>query len=186
MFEFGGRMYIAYHSRILEEGMGLPSGGYRSTNIDYINTDANGIPTESFGTREGVAQIKALDPYQAVAAVTMSNASGIDTESVNGSGYGDMILTGIHDGSWTEVSGVDFGDKGSDNISYYCMGKGKGTVNVILDDIGSDPVAKIAVDADGSDVKEYAAKAASVISGKHDVYFVFEGEGYKPVTWLFK
>ena len=186
MFEFGGKMYIAYHSRILEEGMGLESGGYRSTNIDYINTDANGIPTESFGTREGVAQIKALDPYAAVPAVTMSNASGIDTESVNGSGYGDMILSGIHTGSWTSVSGVDFGTTAPGTFEYYCMGKGKGTVSVLLDDPNSEPAFKVDIDVDGSDVKGFKTGLDIKLTGKHDLFFVFDGEGYKPVTWLFK
>ena len=186
MFEFNGKMYIAYHSRILEEGMGLESGGYRSTNIDYINTDANGIPTESFGTREGVAQVKALNPYEAVSAVTMSNASGIDTESVNGSGYGDMILSGIHTGSWTSVSGVDFGSTAPGTFNYYCMGKGTGKVSVILDDPNAEAAFSVSIDADGSDVKKFETGLDISITGKHDLFFVFEGEGYKPVTWLFK
>ena len=166
--------------------MGLESGGYRSTNIDYINTDANGIPTESFGTREGVAQVKAMDPYAAVPAVTMSNASGIDTESVNGSGYGDMILSGIHTGSWTAVSGVDFGTTAPGSFEYYCMGKGTGKVSIILDDPDAAPSFSVDIDADGSDVKGFKTGLETKITGKHDLFFVFEGEGFKPVTWLFK
>ncbi len=189
MFEFNGSLYIAYHARILEEKMGFLKG-YRSTNIDKMTLDADGGPAVATGTRKGVEQIGSLDPYKAVKAVTMGNAAGIDTERADGpeGGFADsacenMILTGIKDGSWTCVYGADFADKAPSKIIYSVCGKGSGHVSVRTDKPDGEEIALIEVNADGkADIETTLVKS---VSGKKDIYFVFEGEGYKPVEWKF-
>ncbi len=114
MFKFGDKYYITYHSRILEEKMGILKG-YRSTGVDELVINEKGQPSKSEGTRAGVKQLKSFDPYQETKAVTMSNSAGISTRQYGSVaekyGSGDMIVTDIKEGGWIEVSGVDFGSE---------------------------------------------------------------------------
>ncbi len=192
MFEFKGKFYIAYHARILEEAMGM-DGGYRSTNIDLMGIDADGGPAVAKGTREGVEQVGRLDPFTRVSASTMGNASGIDTVSFanrDGSApdvtYGDMILTGIHSGSWTGVVGADLGNRTASEIVFEACGNGKGSVSVKTGSPEGEEIANIAIESTGNEVKEFTAPVKVGLTGVQDLYFVFDGEGFNPVSWVLK
>lgn len=182
MFEFEGQWYIAYHSRILEEKMGM-KGGYRSTNVDKLVLNDKNEPSKSTGTRAGVPQLKAFDPFRDTRAVTMSNAAGITTkqygESALQCGSGDMVVSDITDGSWISVSGVDFGAEGAKEIVFKVVGNGVGTINVCLDDPNARPEAMAQVNGTSEAVASFTIN----VTGKHDLYFVFEGEGYELLTW---
>ncbi len=188
MFEFNGQWYIAYHSRILEEKMDM-NGGYRSTNIDVIRFDENGAPTTSIGTRAGVDQIGHLDPYAAVKAVTLSNSAGITTtqygDIAKKYGSGDMIVTGIHDGSWISVSGADFGDEPAKKVTVKLRGKGKGAIRVSIDFPNSHEAAYIPVEADSDELVGISADLLQDITGVHSVFMTFAGEGYEVYEWKF-
>ena len=192
MFEFDGKFYVAYHARILEEAMGI-DGGYRSTNIDFMGIDADGGPAVAKGTREGVEQVGYLDPYTKVSASTMGNAAGIDTVSFadrDGAApdvtYGDMIVTGIHSGSWTGVIGADFGKAAPKEIAYEVCGTGKGSISVRTGSPEGKEIALIDIQASGSDVQKFTASVTEEITGVNDIYFVFDGEGFKAVSWMFR
>ncbi len=189
MFEFKGEWYIAYHSRILEEALGI-DGGYRSTNIDKINLTDEGMPTVSTGTRKGVAAVGTLDPYKEVSAVTIGNAAGIDTvqygESAVKYGSGDMILTGIHDGSYSGVFEADFSGKKASKIVMSVRGNGNGAVKVALDLPGNAAIAYIPVDVSSDEFTEISAELINVPEGVHSVYFVYSGEGYEVRSWKFE
>lgn len=186
MFEFNGQYYIAYHSRILEEKMGI-DGGYRSTNIDKVLFDENGEPAASRGTRAGVEQLKAFDPYREVKAVTISNGAGFKTkqfgEEAEKYGSGDMILTGIEDGAWTSVSGVDFGTNGAKKFTFKVKGTGSGNIRICLDLPASDPVGVATVEAPGKDLVTVSAELSEAITGEHDLFFVYEGSDYEIYSW---
>ncbi|MCR4791188.1 MAG: family 43 glycosylhydrolase [Lachnospiraceae bacterium] len=192
MFEFKGKFYVAYHARILEEAMGM-DGGYRSTNIDFMGIDADGGPAVAKGTRKGAEQVEMLDPYTKVSAATMGNAAGIDTVSLankDGSApdvtYGEMILTGIHTGSWTGVMGADLGTGSPKEIAYEACGTGKGSVSVRIGDPEGEEIANISIDVSGSGISEFSAPVKAGLTGVVDLYFVFEGEGYMPVSWVLR
>ncbi|MCR5558383.1 MAG: family 43 glycosylhydrolase [Butyrivibrio sp.] len=186
IFEFNGEYYITYHSRILEEKMGI-DGGYRSTNVDKLLLDESGAPTVSRGTRAGVDQLKALDPYTEVKAVTMSNAAGIKTkqfgEEAEKYGSGDMILAGISDGAWSSVTGVDFGSTGASKLTFRVKGTGSGSIRVCLDLPSADPVAVVAVSAPGKELATVSAELSEAITGEHTVYFVYEGSDFEVYSW---
>ncbi len=189
MFEFEGQWYITYHSRILEEKMGI-DGGYRSTNVDKLLLNDNNEPAASKGTRAGVEQLRSVDPYKEVKAVTISHAAGINTKQYGDvakeCGSGDMILSGLSDGAWTGVSGVDFGDAGAKKIVFKAQGTGAGNIRVCLDLPSADPVAVADVNAPGKELMEVSADFAETVTGKHNVYFVFEGEGFEVYSWVVK
>ncbi len=188
IFEFEGKWYITYHSRILEQSMGI-DGGYRSTNIDELVFDEEGKPTASKGTKAGVAQVKALDPFAETKAVTMSSSAGVSTKQYGDVakeyGSGDMILCGICDGAYVGVKGADFGTDGAKEIELQLKGTGSGKIGVYLDAPDGELVGIIAVDNPGQDLAVVKENLSKEVTGTHDVYFVFEGEGYEFYSWKF-
>ena len=187
MFHFKGGWYIAYHTRILEEAMEI-TGGYRSTNIDRLPIDENGAPAPAKGTRSGVPQICPLDPYAEVRAVTMGNSAGIDTRAYGASeacGYGEMILTGIGDGSWSSVYGADFADRGAKALGMQVRGQGNGWIRVSLDAADGEVLAYVPVETPGDQIVTVTADLLTVPGGVHDVYFTYAGSGYEVLSWKF-
>ena len=189
MFEFDGQWYITYHSRILEKKMGI-NGGYRSTNVDKLVINKDGEPAASVGTRAGVKQVKAFDPYKENKAVTMSNAAGVTTkqfgEISEKCGSGDMIVSGITDGAWTNVTGVDFGADGAEKITFNVIGKKtdvNGTIRVCLGTPSAEPAAVAVIEGLGKEMTEVTATFAEKVTGQQNIYFVFEGQDYDFYTW---
>ncbi len=190
IFKFKDEWYITYHSRILEEAMGI-DGGYRSTNINRLSFDDNGEPSMSIGTKAGVKPVATLDPFSEVSAVTLGTAAGIETVQYGDDavkyGSGDMILTGIHDGSYTGVYEADFGSKVAKEVVMKVRGEGKGEIRVSLKMPGGPVVAYIPVNAPGAEFTEVrAAITGEVPSGNCAVFFTFAGEGYEVLSWKFE
>ena len=202
MFKFGGEYYITYHSRILEDSMGILKG-YRSTGIDKLNLNKNNQPSASEATREGVKQLKCLDPYAETKAVTMSNAAGVATKQYGEEavkyGSGDMIVTSIKPGSWVQISGVDFGAEPARLVEVKVKradgrtgDKIKGRILVCLDSPESKPLEEIEISMEpvrGVGTTEGMLKISNKLDtqafGIHDLYFVFDGEGYEFYSWKF-
>ena len=188
MFEFDGQWYITYHSRILEKEMGILQG-YRSTNIDSLMLGGDLEPTASIGTRHGVDQTKAFDPYKEIPAVTMSNCADIKTtqygEVAKKYGSGEMVLTGIQDGSWTSLSGVEFGNSGASAVDIKVLGNGEGSIRICLDTPSSDEAIVIPVSVDSKEPVVVHCELDEKVTGTHNVFFVFEGEGYQVYSWEF-
>nr|WP_297769780.1 glycoside hydrolase family 43 protein [uncultured Butyrivibrio sp.] len=195
MFEFEGQYYITYHSRILEEGLGM-DGGYRSTNVNRLVLNDKNEPSASIGTKSGVEQLRPLDPYKEVKAVTLSNASmGIKTrqygESAKKCGSGDMILCGIADGEWTSVSCADFGDAGAKEISFTIDVKEtaadsdlRGAIKICLDSPSGEAVSYAIVPNEKAEGLEIKAQLPKTITGQHNIYFIYAGEGYEVYSWI--
>ncbi len=188
MFAFEGKWYITYHSRILEEAMGL-EGGYRSTNVDALVLSDTGCPTVSRGTRTGVEQVKPLDPYEEVAAVTMATCSGIKTkqygETAEKYGSGEMILGGIQDGSWMGVYGADFGAEGASKVAFSLRGQGSGVIRISLDTPAGEVIGYVPFEAPGKEFTTLEADLLKAPAGEHNVFFTFAGEGVEVRSWRF-
>ena len=166
------------------------NGGYRSTNIDVINFDENGAPAASKGTRAGVAQVGNLNPYETISAVTLGNAAGIKTaqygETAIKYGSGDMILTGIQDGSWTGVYGADFGGDGAKTLKLMVRGNGSGAIRVGLDKLSATAIGYVKIEKPGSDFSEVSVTFDEPITGVHDIYFIYAGQDYELLSWKFE
>ena len=201
IFEFEGNWYITYHARLLEQAMEL-TGGYRSTNIDLLSFDEEGVPTATKGTQKGVPQVGYFDPYQTVSAATFGNMVGLDTvqygEDAVEYGSGDMILTGVSDGSWLCVYGADFGDKGPSEFTIEVRRAADAedtdsicAVRVTQDKLfGSEPFADISFDGimNGKGGEEFTTITVPVditVTGVHDIYMIFAGSGYEIKSWSF-
>lgn len=189
MFEFEGQWYMAYHTRILEEAMGI-NKGYRSTNIDKVTFDEEGNIEMIQGTLTGVEQFGALNPYQKVEAVTMGVMGGIETtqygEKSIECGSGDMIVTGIHTGSWIGVYGVDFGTRHVEEFSVAARGKGTGYIKICMDSLDGEVLGYAEIDPDDAmEFTEITTQIDRKIAGKHDIYFIFSGKGFELESWYF-
>lgn len=190
MFRFNDKLYMSYHTRILEDRMGIYQN-YRSTSVDSVDVDENGVISLICATREGVEQVRTFDPYRRNKAVTMTAMGGINTtqygENAIKCGSGDMIVTGISDGSWIKVSGVDFQENRASTFEMSVRGKTNGFVKVCLDSIKGDAVC-IAELVPKSEIAltNCITELNNIPSGIHDIYFVFMGEGYEVYDWEFK
>lgn len=190
MFRFHDQWYIAYHTRILEERMGVLQN-YRSTNIDAVQVAMNGKISAIQATRKGVPQIKAFDPYRTNKAATIAAMAGITTaqygERAINSGSGDMIVTGITNGSWIMVSGVDFCGKMIKTLEMSVRGAKKGYVRVCLDNPRGEELCIAELVPKSTQMLTVCITAiGKKVSGIHDLYFIFMGENYEVYEWKFE
>lgn len=172
--------YLFYHASILEQDMGI-SGGYRSTNVDPVTIDADGNIQTITGTRTGVQQLKAFDPYNNVEAETMAWEGGIDTR-YDGDTQ-NMIVT-ANNGDWLGLSGVDFGE-GAKSLTVKALNNGEtGSIIIRLDKPDGDNAGFVVVDNTKGSFNNFTAKFDKPLTGKHDLFFVFVGD-LEIDTWQF-
>lgn len=189
MFEFKGQLYMSYHSRILEESMGILKS-YRCTGVDAVSLDANGDIETIKMTRKGVSQVGSFNPYAKTDATTMAIMAGVNTtqfdEVSKKYGSGEMIVTDITTGSWIGIYGAEFGEHGADSIDVEVRGDGNGTMYVCLDAPDGEVVAEVKLNPQSKEaLSSDHASVMSTITGKHDVYFVFEGSDFEVKSWKF-
>ena len=161
--KFKDQWYLFYHAQYLQDNMGLKGCGYRSTHIDKITMNSDGTMQQVKGTKTGIDQIKALDPYTTVRAATFSHQGGIE---INGSGNSTVKA---EKGDWFRVSGVDC--KSASSITVKASAQSGGIIKVCTGSASGTPVAYIEVPSGGS-MQEITAPVLN-LSGKNDLYFVF-------------
>ncbi len=174
--EYQGTNYILHHTMMLEELSG-GTAGFRSMMVDYLpmDTETGEIPITA-ATRKGVSQIKLLDAYAENSGAAMFTSADIwYTDGVN------PAPISIADGAWVYVRGADFG-YGADKFTAEV--KGKGRIEVRLDDIESEAVAFIEFDCD--DYTKVTSEACAQFDGRnHNIYFVFSNENIEFKSWQF-
>lgn len=179
--EFKGKWYIFSHTRMLEQALGIEKG-YRSVMVDEINItvdDENGVKIEQKKiSKKGAAQVEYLNPYAITEAATICQQAGIMTRMTGK--LGETVVTDIHPGDWIRVKGVDFGSEGA--VRFTGKVKGAGVVDIRLDDVNSETVGSIDFD---TQIFAWVTNSIDTITGVHDVYFVFGGEGWEFDSWQF-
>lgn len=188
MFMFKGESYIAYHTTYLEQALYGTKMGYRNLHIDKLDIAGDG-KVYANPTVAGVGGEGNLDAFAKNAANIMSDNGGVTTA------YSDsaksMVLSEIHTGDWSKVSGVHFGT-GASRIEIEAASEtDKGSIEVYIDGkpgegsskkIAEVPLKKTA----GADAYEnIQAELSEKITGSHDVYFVYRGSGYHISAWKF-
>lgn len=174
--EYQGTNYILHHTLLLEELQG-GTAGFRSLMADYLpmNSRTGEIPLTA-ASRKGVAQIKLLDPYCENSGATMFTAADI--------GYsegGNPAAKSLHNGAWMMVKGVDLGYGASE---FQAQVKGKGRVEVRLDDLSNAAAAYVEFDCEEPTWVRSSAFAS--FSGRnHDVYLVFSSADLELHAWQF-
>ena len=144
--------------------------------VDYLPINEDGSIPIAAATKEGVEQIKALDPYAANAGSTMFTSADVGFD-------GDINPSAVSnaEGAWIFINGADFLGGAADFIAKV---KGSGRVEIRLDDINSEPVAF--VDFDNDDFANVrAGEIMPKISGKHDIFILFSHKNIELKEWKF-
>ena len=164
IIEFNGKMYLFYHARAVEAGMGI-TGNYRSPQVNEI-TMTDGKFNSVEGTMTGVSQLKALDPYSKVQAETMSNQAGI-----NVSGLGDTVVTDIDAGDWIKVNGASF-SKGASSVTIRVKSSKEAAIKICTGTATGTAIGYAEVPNTNGSFKEITVPVDS-ISGSQNICFIF-------------
>ena len=178
--KYGNSYYLFYHTPWLEQQMDI-TGDYHSVGVNTCNvTEGRRVINPVTQSNTATLQLanKRPDPFTLQTAETLCTAAGIQPEAEDG----DMFLA-VADGGWTMMKSAYFGNEGIG--SFTARLKGKGTLEVRLDDLEAEPIATI--DFAAGDWEESTVACDSMLIGAHDVYLVFTGtEGNAKLdTWQF-
>ena len=188
MFMFRGKWYITYHAATLDKAMGWNSG-YRSTFVDALELNEEGLPAPTGGTYKGVAQLKPLDPYAAVPGATAVSMAGATTEPAYAedrkAGSGRMTVISTTSGGWVAAAGADFGSTGASAVRLLVRSEVPARVEIIPDSADGTPAAVLEIPACEGDT-EIHGKIPGSMSGLHDLYFRFSESGVSLLEWQFE
>lgn len=187
VFSFKDKLYIVYHSRYLEKQMGVEQD-YRITFVNEVTTNEDGTIQPIKQDLKGPDQLCTLDPYEETSAVLVSQMCGTNSEGLDSLGYGQMVLSSISTGAYTEVIGADFTDEPAKSfkLNANIPSGEKLTVYVHADDAMGETVARLDMDGIGS-YKDYTVDLRTSISGIHNIFFVFstDSTNCKVRNWKF-
>ncbi|MCL1866340.1 MAG: endo-1,4-beta-xylanase [Oscillospiraceae bacterium] len=175
--EFKGKNYFLYHTRQLQNAMGI-TGNYRSTQIDSLTVAANGNITPVTATMTGVAQLETLNPYQTVRAATIARQAGI---SVRGLGN-NTIVTDISKGDWVSVKGAAF-TNGATSVTVRASAANGGVIKIATGSPTGTAVGYAQVPA-GNGMRDITVPVSG-LTGTQDVYFIFSDGGMEFESWVF-
>lgn len=173
---YQGTNYILHHTLILEELMG-GTGGFRSLMADYLPMDtASGEIPITAASRKGVSQIKLLDPYLENSGALMFTSADMGYTSGT-----DPFAKSASKGSWIYVRGADFGYGASE---FTAKVKGRGRIEVRLDDISNEAAAFIEFDC--NEYTKVRSNEFLHFDGRnHNIYFVFSDADIEFASWQF-
>lgn len=184
LVDYKGKSYFFYHNGALPGG-----GGFnRSVCVEEFQYNEDGtFPTIQM-TIEGVNPVGTLNPYTRNEAETIAWQYGIKTEACS---QGGMNICHIDDGDYIKVCNVDFGDIGSKTFMA-CVSSAQtgGEIELHLDRPNGELIGTLAVPCTDSweNWKEVVTNV-SVVTGLHDLYFLFKGESsgnlFKVDYWSF-
>lgn len=194
MMEFAGKYYMLYHTTALDQFLykdfyakeNRKSLSYRNMHIDEIQINVGGSNPgiTVHPTYEGPKQVKNFNPYRTFKATTQSYQGGLTRTVLED---GRVVLDAIDTGDWTKISGVDFTEKGAKSLTVtLSSATAEGSIEVYLDQaLTGTKIADIALENTGAGVFRDITATLTDVTGVHDVYFVFRGEGYQVADWSF-
>lgn len=184
IFQFEGKWYITYHTRQVNIAQRLASGktghrDYRSPSITPININADGTITPLQMERQGVRQLKTMNPFERVEGETIGwNSGGISTKVISERGeVVNMALTNVTNDSWHALGKLAFGTEGAVSFTARIASSVGGTIEIHLDSLNGPKVGELFVPAgDGKTFQDYSANIDTIF-GTHDVFFKYAGTG---------
>ena len=194
VFNFRGDWYITYHTRVLEQNMGIEKG-YRSTHIDKFTMEEDGTIGIIQQTLTGREQLKYVDAYAENRAVNFAVMGGVDTVAADSvaseCGSGDMALGDIQSGDFIKIAGVDFGNTIPSSFSATVRNatdiQAEGIIRISIDSLDGEVLGYLPISdvPAGDNFTELTAQLTGKADGVHDLFFVFSGEGYEIENWKF-
>lgn len=181
IFEFENRWYIAYHNRHVAHNNKINNKKLReytrSVCIDELYYDEDGTIKQVIPTKDGVKQLKYLNPYSRYYdAVSMATSCGINTQSDK---KGKRFVSNISNGDWIQIKGVDFGLIGASRFmaNVACHNSG-GSIELYLDDPNGVHIGTCElVNTGGESHWEIMSSIVDNAVGVRDLFLVFKGNG---------
>ena len=187
MFSFRGEWYITYHAATLDKKLGW-NAGYRSTFVDRLALNENGLPAPTKGTYTGVEQLQPLDPFAPVPGATAVTMAGAVTELAypedKTARTGRMAVVTTTSGGWTAAAGADFGEAGASSLRAVVRSEVPAKLEILTDSPEGEPAAVLEIPACEGDTEVTGALDA-VLTGQHDLYFRFSESGCSLLEWQF-
>ncbi len=187
-FKFRDKWYHVYHNRIVAKEAGIPMGFRRNIALEEFTYKPDGKIEPVKYTKDGVAQIGHVNPFQRNEAETFNAQKGIETEPCS---EGGMNLTNIENGDWVKIKGVDFGLKVAKEFSALVASETKGgKIEVRLGAPDGKLVGTCDVPNTGGAQKwQTVSCKVTGFTGVQDLYLVFTG-GSGPLmnvdAWMFR
>ena len=190
IIDFKGGSYVFGFSYVLNYALTEKHRERRSVSLAKFRYNPDGtIPTLPWWDKDEVAQVGSVDPFTAMRAATMSSETKIHTAQ---SGEAGVYVADVVNGSWLKVSGVDFSGRRATRFeARVASASGGGRITAHLDRPDGPVVTTMTVgNTGGWGAWKDQTTAVQGASGKHDLYFVFDGENGGPllnfVSWKFR
>ncbi|MGN0507412.1 MAG: glycoside hydrolase family 43 protein [Lachnospiraceae bacterium] len=198
VFSFQGNWYITYHTRVLEQKMGVEKG-YRCTFINSFTMQEDGTIGKIKQNLQGCEQLIYVNPYETVNACTFSHQGGLEvtgSDSVSKYyGAGDMALASIDSGDFLKLTGVDFSDRELSAVTLHVRKTAELSEDCVIElrldnytgeVLGYVHVAELMEGVEVSvDFTEITAEIKKKVEGVHNLYMTFSGSGYEILDWKF-
>lgn len=191
VFSFQDNWYITYHTRVLEQAMGVEKG-YRCTHIDSFTMQEDGTIGKIRQTLKGREQLSYVNPYEENRAANMAVMGGVECVPSDSQskyyGCGNMALGAIDTGDFVKVQGVDFGEKAP--AKWKAMVKNvkgeEGVIQLRVDSPEGDVLGYLPIEAAANEeFAECITALEAEVTGVHDLFLIFYGEGYEVEMWQF-
>ena len=151
----------------------------------------NFTPIDMKGSVEGFCLIKTLDIKTSSKGDTYLDIMLSDKEgeinaklwSYNPAFHGEFAV-----GQIVKVRGVDFGTTSPTSVTAMLKvaGGGEGAIQIRVDSLDGEIVGYVNVDRlTGVEYEAYTSELDTKITGVHDLYFIFCGDGYRVMSWQF-
>ncbi len=181
LHKYKDNWYLFYHTLNLQDAQKIKVG-VRSLSVEEIKVNEGKVKIErTQASHEGAAQIMTLDPFASHSGAEMATCMRMDYIDTPDSKVAATSSVSLKSGAWLMLRGVDFSKTPEE---FWAVVSGSGQIEIRLDDRDSDSVAGIRFE-DAASATVMTSDIAK-ITGTHDIYFLFSGEGITLEGWQFK
>ena len=170
-------------------GMYVEDGLYKGDSAIQESTALETVWKDSFintaVTPTAKEQSPAEDDKRAYKMKTADQAVELAGVTVT-TGEDESRISDISSGDYVRYASVDFGNAGAEVLRFAVNAKRDvpGVIAIVLDDLTAEPVGYLQVPLAGAgSTVELATRIKEKVSGVHDVYLRFLGEGYTLDYW---
>ena len=183
---------MTYHSRVLEQKLGIEHG-YRITNINEFTMQEDGTIGTISQSLSGREQLVWVNPYEENNATKVAVMSGLTTvaadQQAKETGCGTYALSDVKSGAFVKVQGVDFGETAPKKfVARIKNGNAEmGAIALRTGQVFGEAFGYLAIDeTTGEEFIEFSAELDTNITGVQDLFLVFSGEGFEVLSWYFE
>lgn len=188
--EYQGEWYVFYHSRNLAISQGNMDEHQRSVNFEKLSFTENGEIIEAEFSDGDIEQLKNVNAFDRIEAELLAAESGVEIIDIYESGEKTGVaLTDLHDGNWSAVSRIDFGEGADTFIASIATEREGGKIELWIDGgeqnggtlIGSCEIPNTGV------LKNWQKVSCDIarIEGVHNLYLVYKGPLHYKTLFLF-